>query len=283
MTQSDIAHPRERLARALNISGYVAVVAAALGLVLGLVMVETAASDLKATVQVSGDAVDAFAETVSVVNDATTDIEESLDAAANGIGGVSATATVAAAGIEDLAVFLETDLPDDLESIRASLPAAIQAASAIDATLRALSFVGVPYSPQEPFDDSLRGVEEALAGMPDELRTQATSLRELIPAAAGLAGEADRLSLALIRLGSDVSSIQKITTSYDDTLADARVAIANTDRTLDRNIWLLRLLIVAMSVGIGAIGVGMVTASRAFAHLPVEVTTMRAIGPSTKP
>lgn len=273
MTQSDIAHPRERLARALNISGYVAVVAASFGLILGLVMVETTASDFKTSVQVSGDAVEAFAETVSVVNDATSNIEESLDAAADGIGGVSATATVAAAGIEDLAVFLETDLPDDLESIRASLPAAIQAASAIDATLRALSFVGVPYSPQEPFDDSLRGVEKALAGMPEELKTQATSLRELIPAAAGLAGEADRLSLALIRLGSDVASIQEITTSYDDTLSDARVAIANTERTLDRNIWLLRLLIVAMAVGIGAIGVGMIAASRAFSLLTAETIT----------
>lgn len=270
MAPADIDRPRQRMARALNISGYVAVSAAALGLILGLIMVETAASDFKATVQVSGDAVDAFAETVMVVNDATSAIEESLDAAADGIGGVSATATVAASGIEDLAVFLETDLPDDLESIRASLPAAIQAASAIDATLRALSFVGVPYAPQEPFDDSLRGVEEALAGMPDELRTQASSLRELIPAADGLAGEADRLSLALIRLGSDVSSIQEITTSYDDTLADARVAIANTDSTLDRNIWLLRLLIVTLTVGIGAIGVGLIAASPAFTVLALE-------------
>jgi hypothetical protein len=253
----------------LYVTGYVAAVSSVIALVLGLVMVQVGARDLRATIDVSGEATNAIVDTVDVVEDATSEIRSGIDAAADGVSGVSATALTGAENIEEVAIFLETDLPADLEAIRGTMPAAIQAASAIDRALRALSFVGVSYSPDQSFDDSLRGVEAALADLPDDLRRQSGSLRELVPAATELAGEADRLSLALVRLGTDLETLEGITETYDATLTEASITIDRTASTLGRNLWLLRLLLIAMSITGVAVGFGLIAISR-FVGLDAE-------------
>jgi len=258
-----------RVGQILYVTGYVAAVSSVIALVLGLVMVQVGARDLRATIDVSGEATNAIVDTVDVVEDATSEIRSGIDAAADGVSGVSATALTGAESIEEVAIFLETDLPADLEAIRGTMPAAIQAASAIDRALRALSFVGVSYSPDQSFDDSLRGVEAALADLPDDLRSQSESLRELVPAASGLAGEADRLSLALVRLGTDLETLEGITETYDATLTEASITIDRTASTLGRNLWLLRLLLIAMSIAGVAVGFGLIAMSR-FVGLDAE-------------
>ena len=271
-----------RVAHVLYVTGYIATVTSISALVLGLLVVQVGASDLRATLEVSGEAMEAIVDTVDVIEDVTSEIRDSIDAAADGVNGVSATATIGAESIEEVAVFLEEDLPDDLEAIRRAMPAAVQAAGAIDGTLRALRFVGVSYSPEEPFDDSLRSVEAALADMPDDLRSQSESLRNLVPAATRLAGEADRLALALTRLGDDLATLEGITQTYDQTLTEASATIDLTGSKLDRNLWLLRIALAAMAIAGVALGVGLIAMSR-FVDLNlstarVEVTKALAAG-----
>jgi hypothetical protein len=251
-----------RVARVLNVTGYTAMVMSLSALILGLVMVETGARDAQATIEVSGEAMDAIVDTVGVIDDATSEIREGIDAAADGVGGVSATAIVGSQSIEEVANFLENDLPADLEAIRNAMPAAIQAAGAVDGALRALSFVGVDYAPSEPFDESLRSVERALTDLPDDLRSQSESLRDLVPAAAELAGEADRLSITLLRIGDDLEQLEGITQTYNAALTEARATLEQTGSTLDRNLWLLRITLVALALGGMALGVGLVAMSR---------------------
>jgi hypothetical protein len=250
------------VARVLNVSGYVATVASVSAVAIGLFMVQVGASDVRATLEVSGDAMEAVAGTVAVIEDAASNIRDSIDAAAGGVSGVSATATISAESIEEVAVFLDEDLPADLEAIHSAMPAAVQAAGAIDGALRALSFVGVSYSPDEPFDDSLRTVQAALADMPDDLRIQTESLRNLVPAATRLAGDAERLALALTRLGDDLETLEGVTQTYDQTLTEASATIVRTGSTLDRNLWLLRVALVAMAIAGVALGVGLIAMSK---------------------
>lgn len=249
-----------RVSRVLRSTGAIAITTSTVALVLGLVMVETGVGDFRDTVQVSTDGVKAVLETVDLVSKATSQIQEGIDAAASGVSEVSATAVVGAEGIEDVAAFLETDLPENISAIRSSLPAAIQAAAAIDGTLRALSFIGVDYAPDEPFDDSLRSVDSALAGLPEDLEAQAASMRDLVPVAANLAGEADRLSLSLVQLSEDLSGIEEVASSYDQTLNHALTTIENTENTLDRNLWLLRITLVALALAGVSVGIGLYSA-----------------------
>ncbi len=258
----------------MYVTGCVAAGTSIFALVFGLLMVQIGARDIHATIDVSGEAIGAIVDTVDLAEDAMTEIRIGIDAAAEGVSGVSATAVTGAASIEEVATFLETDLPADLEAISSTMPAAIQAAGAIDGALRALSFVGVSYSPEQPFDDSLRSVETALADLPDDLRTQSESLRELVPAATGLAEEADTLSLALVRLGTDLETLEGITETYDATLTEASVTIDRTASTLGRNLWLLRLVLIAMSIAGIAVGLGLIAMSR-FIELNTDLTNTR--------
>lgn len=252
----------DALPRTIRVTGYVALSMSALALVVGLFMVESVARDFRTTVGISGEAIDTVLETVDVVAESTSELIEGVDAASAGVAGVSATATTGAASIEDIATFLETDLAEDLESIESALPGAIQAAGAIDGALNALSFVGVDYAPDEPFNVSLRRVQEALEDTPDAVRAQGDSMRDLVPAAGELAGEADRLSIALVQLGDDLDGIHDIADTYESTLLEAATTIERTDANLDRNMWLLRLTLVALAVGGAALGLGLIGVGR---------------------
>ncbi len=251
-----------RLGRTLYVTGNATAVTSIIALIFGLLVVQIGAHDLHDIIDVSGEAISAVVDTVDVIEDATSEIRTGIDAAAEGVSGVSATAVTGAVNIEEIATFLDTDLAANLEAISGAMPAAIQAAGAIDGALRALSFVGVSYSPEQPFDDSLRNVETALADLPDDLRTQSESLRELVPAATDLAGEADRLSQALVQLGTDLETLEGITETYDATLTEAKVTIDRTASTLSWNLWLLRLTLIAMSIAGVAVGFGLIAMSR---------------------
>ncbi len=263
-----------RLGRTLRVTGSVTAATSIIAFISGLLMVQVGARDLHATIDVSSEAIHAIVDTVDIIDDATSEIRAGVAAAAEGVSGVSTTAVTGAANIEEIATFLETDLPADLEAIRIAMPAAIQAAGAIDGALRALTLLGVTYSPEQPFDESLRSVETALADLPDDLRAQSESLRELVPAATGLAGDADKLSLALTRLGNDLETLEGITETYDATLTEASVTIERTASTLGRNLWLLRLTLIAMTIAGVAVGLGLIAMSR-FIELDVGFASTR--------
>ena len=262
--------PSPRRVRAgLTAAGVITIVASLVGLVLGLILVGALADDLRATVSLSRSAIGAIGDTIEVLDDAAGRIDESLDAAAGSVSSASATADATAEALREVASFLETELPDQLESIRQSMPAAIQAAGAIDGTLRALSLFGVDYSPDEPFDDSLRRVETALSGLPEDLRLQSESLRRLAPAADELSTEADRLALALTSLREDLGSLDGLTDSYLVTVEQAETTIADTESSLAGTAWLLRALLIAAAVAGLAVGSALVVIGRTLAPVVV--------------
>lgn len=246
----------------LTVAGVTTIAASVAGVILGLVLVGSLADDLRATMNLSRSTIGAIGETIEVLDDAAGRIDETLDAAVGSLSGASATADAAATGLEDVAVFLEDQLPQQLESIRQSMPAAIQAAGAIDGTLRALSLFGVDYSPDEPFDDSLRRVESALTGLPEDLRTQSESLRRLVPAAIELSDETDRLALSLSGLQEDLGSLQELTDSYQSTVEQAEAGIEGTEASLAGTAWLLRALVIAAAVAGLAVGGALILIGR---------------------
>jgi cob(I)alamin adenosyltransferase len=261
------------LSGGVTTAGLIAIIASVAGMVLGLVLVGSIAADLAATMSLSRSAMGAIGDTIEVLDDAAGRIDESLDAAAGSVSGASDTAAAAATGLEEMALFLDEGLPDQIEAIRQSMPAAIQAAGAVDATLSALSFFGVDYNPDEPFDESLRRVEAALTGLPDDLRTQSESLQGLVPAARELSLETDRLALALDALQQDLGSLQELTDSYQATVEQAEATIEATESSLAGQAWLLRALVVAAAVAGLAVGGALILIGSALAQVVEEPET----------
>lgn len=258
-----------RTGRPARMAGALTLATSLFALVIGLVLVESLFTDLTASFRVSESAIVAIGETLDVVDDSVSRIGESLDAASASLASVGTAAAIASDGLEDVAVFLEEELPADLETILVAMPAAIQTAEAIDSTLSALAFFGVDYNPEEPFGDSLRRVEEALAELPDELRAQSATIQALIPSVRELGRQADSLAETVDAMETDLTEIHQLVGSYRITVDEAQASIEETNSNLGEKVWLLRLLIVLISlVGI-VVGSALVSLGRTLDDLVV--------------
>jgi hypothetical protein len=142
------------------------------------------------------------------------------------------------------------------------MPAAIQTASAIDATLRALSFLGVDYDPDEPFDESLIAVEAALADLPDQLGAQAEAIRALVPVSFEFAGDATTMAESFSSLAAELAKSEALIDTYRATLLQAEGVVDQTGSSLTADIWLIRLMIVMMGLTGAALAVGLIVLGR---------------------
>jgi ABC-type transporter Mla subunit MlaD len=239
-----------------------AIVAGVVVLVLGLILVEATIGDLHATVEVSRSAIRGVGDTIDLLDDAAGQFDQSLEAAASSAQSASETTATASASLEGVADLLEEDLPAQLEAILRSMPAAIQAAGAVDGTLRALSLLGVDYNPEEPFDRSLRRVQEALDDLPSQLRDQAGSIRDLAPQTAALSDDVGRLGLALGGLRNELGSLQGLTASYRATVEQAEKAVDGTAASLAGTRWILNAVLIVVALAAGAIGAALITIAR---------------------
>lgn len=250
-------------ARTLVVVGVTAIVASVIGLVLGLVMVGNLSDYLEESVGVTESALGAVEETLGLIESVTTEVEGAVGGAAQSIRAISEAASTASGDLETVADFLDDDLSGSLQAILDTMPAAIQTAGVIDSTLNALSFLGVDYDPTQPFDESLRAVEDALVGIPAQLATQAEAIRGLGPISEQFAEDAAATAESFAGLSAELGSTQQIMDSYRTTLDQAQAVIETTRSSLSTTTWLLRLIIVLMTITGVALGLGLFTLGRA--------------------
>lgn len=258
-----------RTGRPARVAGALTLATSLFALVIGLVLVESLFTDLTASFRVSESAIVAIGETLDVVDDSVSGIGESLNAASASLASVGTAAAIASDGLEDVAVFLEEELPADVETILVAMPAAIQTAEAIDGTLSALAFFGVDYNPEEPFDDSLRRVEEALAELPEELRAQSAAIQALIPSVRELGRQTDSLAEAVDAMETDLTEIHQLVGSYRITVDEAQASIEETNSNLGEKVWLLRLLVILISLVGVVVGSALISLGRTLDDLVV--------------
>lgn len=254
--------PYARVSPVVFASGVFLILASVLGLVLGLMLIQSLTRDFETSIEVSRSAITSVGDTLEVVDDLAHGATDSIESGAQSASSASDAARGAVAGLEDIGDFLESDLPESIEAIQLALPGAINAADAVDTALGALSLLGVDYSPQEPFGDSLRGVRATLATLPDDIRTQSESVRRMVPLTNELADDVGSLALSLEELRSGMGSLNDLTTSYDETVARAEMAIEQTDASLDRTALLFRLILILVTLSGALIGSALISIER---------------------
>ena len=161
-------------------------------------VVDDRASALDQTLVASSQALRTADDTVAIVAGIVEQLVGSLDSVEDAAIDAIATIDDAENGLNKLAEISGEDLPRIIDSLKDAMPALIQVADVIDGTLGALSFVGVPYDPDVPFDESLAGVAESIDDLPDQVRQQAELIREV---GQGLGGIADQAGDLIIEVG----------------------------------------------------------------------------------
>lgn len=274
MPKEMLVEPRSRNVALVRITGMLVVVLSVAGLAVGLLLSRSLGDDLRSTVSVSRSALVAIDQTIEAVDDVAADTAASLEAASGSVEGASAIAGSTADAIVELATFLDEELPATIDSIQSSMPAAIQTANAIDGTLRTLSLFGVEYDPDQPFGESLAEVNTALSALPSELRAQSESLRLLAPSAEALAGETGDLADSMGELTESLDGFSELTGSYETTLAEAEVAIDQTDESVEASLWMVRALVVGMAIVGVAVGISLMAIARALGMLDARTAVV---------
>lgn len=251
--------------------GVAALLASLVGMVVGLILVDSVSGDLDGSVGLSESALQSVDETLDLLEGVAAEVDDGLATAADSIEGAAVGVDTAAGRLEDVADFLDGELQANIEAIHGSMPAAIQAASAIDATLRALSLLGVDYDPEEPFDVSLMAVEAALADLPGQLGAQAEAIRALVPVSREFAGDAATMAESFSSLAVELATSKELIVSYRATLAQAEGVVDQTGSSLTANIWLIRLMIVMMALTGSGLAVGMIVLGRELGAVPEVV------------
>lgn len=238
-----------------------------IGLILGMLLVGSLTRDFRASLDVSRSAIGTIGETVEMIAEVNESASGALSSASTAANSAAGSTRDAVNGLEDLAVFMEEDLPADLEAIRSALPGAIDAADAVDATLGALSLIGVDYAPDEPFGESLRRIEQALDQLPEEVRSQGSSFGALVPSARTMADDVEEFAADLEELNSALSEVDRLADSYTVTVSEAEATVENASSSLDRTVLFLRLIVVVAAMAAVVMGLALHDINRQLAGL----------------
>ena len=246
----------------LLVSGIVALIGSIFGLVLGLLMVNNLSDYLTQSVAVSESALGAVEETLGVLESVAVEVDEGIGAAAASIAAASEAVLTASGELNHVADFLDGELHNSIETLLDTMPAAIQTAGIIDSTLSALSFLGVDYDPEQPFDASLMAAAEALEAIPPQLTAQAETIRALVPVSEQFAEDAAATAEAFDALRIELESSQSLIDSYRSTVDQAQRVVESTASSLSATTWLLRIIVVLMTVTGAAIAIALITLGR---------------------
>ncbi len=249
-------------------AGVVGLVASLIGLLLGWMTVDSVLARLEGPVRLSVATLDAIEETLGVVDSVTAQLHDGLIAAGESLDAVSATTAESTGSLEALADFLDGDLVTNIEAIQGTMPAAIQAAGAIDSTLRALALLGVDYDPEQPFDEALMSIDAALEDLPGQLSAQAGAVRDLVPSAERFSADAATIAASMTAMGEDLERSGSVIESYQATVDEARAIIAETESSLSTNVWILRGIVLIAGITGVALSTGLLSLGRARAVTP---------------
>lgn len=146
----------------------------------------------------------------------------------------------------------EDQIAASLEAVEQAMPALIDAAGVIDATLTALDAVpfAPDYRPDEPFDESLRSLQREMEDLPADLGEQADLLRDgktsLRTVRQGTEAIADDMGALHTTLGSALGVLR----DYSATATQASDLVAGSDARLNRQLAVARILVVVLGASL---------------------------------
>jgi hypothetical protein len=262
------------LARLWLVAGGAGILASLSLAVVGWVVVGSFRAGLIDTLDATAQVVEVVGDTVEVLDAGFADVAVALDTTEQALGDAAATLTTVGLLTQDLSRILGDEVPAQIESVLAALPPLADTARVVDRTMRALSLVGVSYDPEVPLDETVLGVAESLAPLPERLRDQRRLLEraadELVAFSVttdGLAGD-----IGVLRGRLDESAM--LLEGYGKAVADASVLLAELRADLAVQGQVVRVLLVAAGLaGAGVSTFPLVVGRWALAVPPPAETT----------
>ncbi len=243
--------PQRWLARLWEVSGAVGIVVTAVAAVVYAISVGPWFATLGDSLAVSARALDAVDQTIEVIDESLGIFEETLVGVDGVFNQTEASLEEVSAVVLSTAILLSEDIPDQVTAIQAAMDGLIDTANVVDGILGALSFVGVDYNPAVPLDEALVDVNTELGELGGTLSDNADDLFSLTVSLNRLTEEIGSTSNSLAGITGQLEESRSLIAEYQLTSGDAQILLEEASTRLAGQVWIIRILGVALLVFLG--------------------------------
>ncbi len=226
---------------------------------------------MKSSLDVASESLAAARETLELTRGSVSDVAGGLTTAIEATAGASQTLEASRPLVENVTTVTTQQVPEAIEGMQAALPNMIEVASVIDRTLVTLSSVGIDreiplpfggsfplrfnlgidYNPETSFDESLRGFEQSLIGLPEGLRGLEDDLVATNTNLSLLAGNLQDTSENLTTINTRLNDLLPLVDNYAELIDQLNRAIIGAEANLDDRLALLRLVLITLLIAVG--------------------------------
>jgi hypothetical protein len=223
-------------------------------------VLEELTSSIKSSLLLTTQSLDTASNTIDFVMSTTKDVGDGLNAAVLATGSAAETMADSRPLIENVSGVVTQEIPQAIEGVQGALPNMIQVADVIDNTLDTLSSIGINrdiplpfggsfplrfdlginYDPEIPFDESLRGFQTSLDGLPESLRGLEDDLGGTAENLTILAADLQLASDNLGVIGAQFDVIDPLFTQYSLLIDQLKETVAQVETDIDRQLTNLR-------------------------------------------
>lgn len=239
-----------RVGRLLRTVGIAGVAAGLIAIVVGLWLLHDLDGMFGRSLHLTSDSMATVDSSLAVAAESVALVEAGLGDAERTSRGLEESLSEGADLLAETARLTRSDVAESLESLKRSMPALIQVSSTIDTTLRAVDDlpVGPEYDPDEPFDESLRALQDDLDGLPGDLRRQADAIDEAGENMAVVSRQSVGIADSMQDVRNNLRRAGRVLGEYQATTGQAHEMLERTQADLGRRLWILRSLVVALGL-----------------------------------
>jgi len=213
------------------VAGSLTALASLAGGVVGWMAIGAATSTVERSVDSTRSLLVAYAETRDAVDEVLEETTRSLRDMQTTMAGASLTLTRASVVVNDLGEVVAVDIPASIDSVSSAMPGLVDAARVVDATMGALSILGVDSRADVPLATSLETISDRLHEIPPLLRDQQATIEAVAgdlgafgSATTSISDDVGVIRAKLARASSVLSGSSTLTADTDAVMADARRA-----------------------------------------------------------
>lgn len=219
-------------------------------------VVVTAESAVNATVQ----GLDTARSSITLARTSFADLETALGSAVQLTGNTAVTLADSQTLITDVGTVVTQEVPEAVEGIQDAIPGVLEVAQVIDRTLSTLSQfridreislpfglsvplqfdLGVDYSPEQPFDQTLQQFSTSLEGVPESMRALETELSTTVTNLGVLASDMEATSTDLAVIAERTGELVLLMDEYEGLVNDVEQSAAQAIISLEQQLELLK-------------------------------------------
>lgn len=221
---------------------------------------------IRNTLTLTTQSLDAARSTLDFLMETTGDVGSGLAAAVEATGKAADTMSDSRPLIDNVSGVVTQEIPEAVEGIQSALPNIIQVAAVIDNTLSTLSGIGIDrdiplpfggsiplrfdlgidYNPDVPFDDSLRGFQTSLDGLPESLRGLESDLSATSENLSTLAGDLQLAADNLATISGQFEAITPLLDQYSSLVNQLDATLAQVDDSIEQRLRLIQYGVIAV-------------------------------------